>query len=338
MKIIGTFKDYTDSSVKTVFDKESKNIIEMTLLNNKENMDVVCAPTHNYCNLGCKMCHLTNDKISRPMSQIEVDDFLKCLCVTLMSNGKRRTNKDKLLISFMGVGDPLMNLKLIEDVHENEKIIKRILGYKDISYALATMMPNKKMTKLMEIVNEKNIPLKVHYSMHTPIDLNRKKLIPSTFVTNKEALSYLARYRELVQSNNEIMKVYTSFHRTNDPVEIHYTLIKYVNDSIEDLCALTNLLKEYNIPIKFIRFNPKEDLEISDKENAWIKYLIEKIPGLRVKRYAPPGKEIGASCGEFTKHFYQEENETREEKEEYERWREEHQIFEEQTLYRTLSL
>ena len=31
------------------------------------------------------------------------------------------------------------------------------------------------------------------------------------------------------------MNEYIKFHRTNDPVEIHYTLIKGVNDSQEEL-------------------------------------------------------------------------------------------------------
>ena len=60
LKKLGTFKDFLDNSLKTVFENDDKQIIEMTLLANKETMDVVCVPTHHFCNLGCKMCHLTN--------------------------------------------------------------------------------------------------------------------------------------------------------------------------------------------------------------------------------------------------------------------------------------
>lgn len=56
---LGVFKDFSDNSLKTVFEVDEHKIIEMTLLFNKEEMDVVCVPTHHFCNLGCKMCHLT---------------------------------------------------------------------------------------------------------------------------------------------------------------------------------------------------------------------------------------------------------------------------------------
>ena len=60
IKNIGIFKDYSDETLKFVYDAGDKKIIEMSLLFNKEDMDVICVPTHHFCNLGCKMCHLTN--------------------------------------------------------------------------------------------------------------------------------------------------------------------------------------------------------------------------------------------------------------------------------------
>ena len=98
---IGVFKDFKDDSLKTVFEDEKKRIIEMTLLFNKHDKDVVCVPTHNYCNLGCKMCHLTNAKVNKPMIPIMGEDFLTCLIETLTKNENnklvKRTNKKKLL-------------------------------------------------------------------------------------------------------------------------------------------------------------------------------------------------------------------------------------------------
>ena len=46
MRSLGTFKDKKDNSLKSVFDCGENKIIEMTLLFNKEKLDVVCAPTH----------------------------------------------------------------------------------------------------------------------------------------------------------------------------------------------------------------------------------------------------------------------------------------------------
>ncbi len=328
IKKIGVFKDFSDNSLKTVFDVGESKIIEMTLLTNKDEMDVVCVPTHHFCNLGCRMCHLTNKGLNKAMIPIKVDDFIKCLVDSLTVNGKRRTNKKKLLISFMGVGEPLLNLKLIEEIYKTENKLKEELGYDTIGYALATMMPNNNMLKLKELVNKLNIPLKVHFSMHTPFDNDRFNLIPSTKVSIDEALSYLVDYRNVIQDNNEIIDEYIKLHRTNDPVEIHYTLIKGTNDGQEDLDKVCELLSKYKVTIKFIRFNPLNDMEISENEQLWVNEITNKVPGLRVKTYSPPGREIGSSCGEFTKHYYHHEIENEEEKNEFLNWKEKHEIFE----------
>lgn len=328
LKILGTFKDFSDNSLKTVFENDDKQIIEMTLLANKETMDVVCVPTHHFCNLGCKMCHLTNKGLNKAMVPIKIGDFVDALFQTVRVNDKRRTNKDKLLISFMGVGEPLLNLKLIEDVYRFEETVKKELGYETVGYAISTMMPNNNILLLKEMVDRLDIPLKVHFSMHTPIDKERFILIPGTRVSVEEALGYLEEYRNTIRSNKKIMNEYVKLHRTDDPVEIHYTLIKDVNDGKRQLDVLCDLLKKYQIPIKFIRFNPINELKISENEKLWIDAIAKSVPGLRIKTYSPPGREIGSSCGEFTKHYYHAEIETEDEKREFEDWKEKHQIFE----------
>ena len=178
------------------------------------------------------MCHLTNKGLNKKMIRIEIDDFMKCLIETL---NKYKTNKSKLLISLMGVGEPLLNIDLIFDVFKNEDKIKA-LGYESVSYALSTMMPNDNLEKLSVLVNE------------------------------------------------------------------------------------------YNIPIKFIKFNEINTLKKSDNEEIWIKSLKEELPNLNIKSYSPPGRCVGSSCGEFTKHYYHYEIETKEEKENFLKWKKEYEI------------
>ena len=87
------------------------------------------------------------------------------------------------------------------------------------------------------------------------------------------------------------------------------------------------MVNKYQIPIKFIRFNPVDKLEKSESENKWVETISHKIPNLRVKTYTPPGKQIGSSCGEFTKHYYHQEIETEAEREEFEKWKTKHQVL-----------
>ena len=61
MKLLGKYIS-SDTSIKTVLANNSGEVVEVSLLNNKP-YDVICVPTFHYCNLGCKMCHLTYQTI-----------------------------------------------------------------------------------------------------------------------------------------------------------------------------------------------------------------------------------------------------------------------------------
>ena len=227
----------------------------------------------------------------------------------------------------MGVGEPLLNQKLILDVFKESNNIKKLLGYTDISFAIATMVPNISLLKdFIKMINANNIPLKIHFSMHTPIDENRFKLIPSSNASIEDILNELISYSLLSKNNAKIMNNYLKFHRNNLPIEIHYTLINEINDGKLELNKISNLLSKYVIPIKFIKFNPTKEMSISDNEEHWITTLKGKLFDFQIKTYSPPGKEVGSSCGEFTKHYYHKEIETKEEYNEFKNWEKLHKI------------
>lgn len=333
LKNLGVFKDFSDGSIKTVLQTRDGGIIELTLLFNKPDMDVICIPTHHFCNLGCKMCHLTNKGLNKDMIPIKSEDMVEAIvksaCYSLDSNlidteilgsesFKRRTIKKKLLLSFMGVGEPLLNLSLIEELILKEGYLKDILQYFEISYELVTMDPNNNIRKLTELVVEHQVSMKVCFFLPSSYDEERFNLIPSTKTTIEEALVQLLKYKD----------EYKKFHASDEPIEIHYTLIKDINDSQKHLNEMINYLEKYHIPIKFIRFNPENNLEISNVEEIWVKEIQNRIPDLRVDTCSLPGREIGSSCGEFTRHYYHEEIESDEQLKEFTEWERKHKIYE----------
>ena len=88
------------------------------------------------------MCHLTNNKLNKKMIPINENDFIEALKYSVCINNKKITNKKILLISFMGVGEPLLNINLLKSIFLKQKELCKILGYKKIGFALSTMMPN----------------------------------------------------------------------------------------------------------------------------------------------------------------------------------------------------
>ncbi len=125
-----------------------------------------------------------------------------------------------------------------------------------------------------------------------------------------------------------IKEQYKKCHQSKEPIEIHYILIKNVNDRGEHLDGVIRLLQKYMITIKFIRFIPINNLEISSQENTWVEKIHTEIPNLNIKVYSPPGREIGSFGGEFTKRYYYEEIESAEQLSEYQLWEKEHKIYE----------
>ena len=331
---LGSFQDKDDGTIKSVY-RSSRGVVETTLIKNKSDcdVDVYCVPTHHYCNLGCKMCHLTKEGIQKPMVPILVGDFVESVIRTGYEGcdirGERRTDNHKCLISFMGVGEPLLNLGLLQGAFENESCIREVGDYEDVSYAVSTMMPNSSLRTFGNEVCERGFPAKVHFSMHSGFSDERFNLLPCTKVTNGEALEMLCSYRSLVRGVPEIVNNLKNFHcGDDDPVEIHYTLIKGINDSDRHLEELITLSKEFRVPIKFLRFNPIGELERSLVTENWIDVIGSVMPDLKVREYIPPGHQVGSSCGEFTKHYYHSDLESDDEKREFEEWKLKHQIEE----------
>jgi len=184
-------------------------------------------------------------------------------------------SKDRRQISIMGVGDPSLNQEFILQACEEEEMV-----------SIASIFP----------VELPNMPrnLKIHYSMHSSIQEKRLKIMPSAKVDIPKVLEFLSKHE--------------------GKSEIHYTLIQDSNDSLEELKALENLMKQYPVNIKFLDFKESSDLKKSDKLGTWMKHL-EKFT--TVEFYNPPGEKIQGSCGQFTKVFYQDNYENRKEYQEF---------------------
>lgn len=318
----GTFKD-PDGTVKAVFERDDKEVFEITLLKNKHGVNVFCIPSHHYCSLGCKFCHLTAD-IGRGMQPVRAEHLLECLERTAhhgcRADNPRRTSNSKLLLSFMGVGELALNLRLLEGVRANQRRLHDI-GYEQVGYAMATMSPGRNLARLTELVLAERIPMKVHFSLHTPIEADRRELLPGARICIEEALSLVCAHRDAVLAEPELTAGIAAVRSSSDPVEMHYTLIDGVNDTDRHLQALIELQCRYMVPLKFLHFNETAGLKRSPREQQWLDAFAAELPELPVVYYDPPGHCIGASCGEFTKHYYLSEIETAEQLAEFENWR-----------------
>lgn len=201
-------------------------------------------------------------------------------------------NPRTLLISYMGCGEPLLNIDKI--------IISMIVlrkEYQDVKvplirFAIATSLPYfsfPNFFELTEAIYSLKLPVKMHLSLHYTNDKLRKEWMPESASINP-SIAALEYYQK----------------RTNNSVEIHYTLIDGVNDTEQDAMILTDLIKNRDIPVKFLFYNEKPTIEFhaSSKEKINIfKQYFEKYD-IKYEYYIPPGLDVGASCGQFLMDYY----------------------------------
>jgi adenine C2-methylase RlmN of 23S rRNA A2503 and tRNA A37 len=275
MQLIDTIKSSSDNVYKLVFNGNDNIPLEVSYIRKNDGKDILCVPTQTSCKMGCKFCHLTGLNI--PVKNLLPNEIFNLVKSAL---DFQSSDNPTLLISFMGAGEPLLNVSGLID---SAKLIKSIPGYNNIRFAVSTIIPNKKVfVNFTNQVFDNKLPFKLHWSLHSIKQKTRKSLMPSALPLN-ESLELLSYYIEL----------------TKQPVEIHYTLINDINDSAADVKTISNIVDK-RIVIKLLKFSPKFDeptLIESNNTNEFKKQLENN--GYIVEVYSPPGRDIGSSCGQF---------------------------------------
>jgi adenine C2-methylase RlmN of 23S rRNA A2503 and tRNA A37 len=95
-----------------------------------------------------------------------------------------------------------------------------------------------------------------------------------------------------------MLKLYRSM--TKNPIEVHYTIMKDVNDSDYHMDVLDEWI-DGQTTIKFMMFSEKESLDAVKADEEKLERNIEwlKSNNKIVEYYKPPGNDIGSSCGQF---------------------------------------
>ncbi len=295
LELLQKVKSKVDNTVKFVF-LSGGQIIEFSYINKNDGKDIICVPTQTGCRLKCKFCFLSDyDLAVRNLSAAEISSGVGYVIKDLGLLEREKPNS-VLLISYMGCGEPLCNLRGV--IGSCVKIRNNYSGkYLTVRFGVASLIPKlKAMASLIKLVKANKLPLKFHLSLHSPDPKTRKFLAPAA-VDIEESVALVEAFILL----------------TGNSAEMHYALIDGVNDREEDLRGLITLLKGRGIPgkgipVKFLVYNEKPSLDFKRSEK--IKEFQDALEqeGIKTEYYHPPGWDIGSSCGQFLMDYYEKFN------------------------------
>lgn len=266
---------YGDTS-KFLFEYNDGNIIECVIMK-YDYGNSICVSTQVGCRMGCSFCASTIGGLIRNLTAGEI---LAEVLQAQKEIGERISN-----IVLMGSGEPLDNydnvikfIRLVNDKHGLN------IGQRHITLSTCGIVP-----KIYDLIKE-NFQITLAISLHAPNDELRRKIMP---VANKYSI-------------NEIIDVCKKYSEiTNRRITFEYSLVKDVNDNMQNAKELSNVLKGMLCHVNIIPVN-------SVKENSYekpSKITIEDFSkilskaGIENTVRKEMGADINAACGQLRRNY-----------------------------------
>jgi 23S rRNA (adenine2503-C2)-methyltransferase len=264
--------DSTDGSTRFLYRLDDGFPVESVLIPEKKRL-TLCVSSQAGCALRCKFCATGRIGFNRNLTAGEIVDQL--LQVQNRSD-KRITN-----VVFMGMGEPMLNLKevfkaceIMSDDHGPSLSRKKI--------TISTVGVVHALRKFISRAGKLGLAI----SLHSADEEVRKKIMPvARENTLPDIMVEAKRYTEL----------------SGRRVSFEYLLLGNVTDSIEDAAKLVRLIHGIPCKIDLIRYNPMDGLPFKrprEKDVQRFKeYLYPRTYAVTVRESR--GLDVGGACGQL---------------------------------------
>lgn len=259
---------------KVLFKTEKGNFVESVLMKEK-GRNTVCVSCMSGCPVGCIFC---------ATGQMGLNESLDCQQIIdqiLYFGRKLKTREEKISnIVYMGMGEPLLNLKSVS------LSIETILDKDRLGFGKrrATVSTSGYVQNLKTFL-DKNYGVKIAISLHAPNQKLRDMLMPKVSKTNtlKELFKVLDEYTQ----------------RTKKRITYEYVLLKGVNDSVENAIELANLLKGRLALVNLINYNEVECLPFKKSDSIKTFQMVLLNNGVNCTIRKSQGGDIKGACGQL---------------------------------------
>ena len=266
-----------DGTIKWLMRVGNGNCVEAVLIPER-GRNTLCVSSQLGCMLDCSFCATGKQGFNGNLSAAEIVGQLWLANRELQARGEAVTN-----VVLMGMGEPLLNL---DAVLPATSLMMDHLAF-GISKRRVTVSTAGVVPGIYALAGATDLSLAV--SLHAPTDELRSQLVP---LNRKYPIAeLLAACRHYVAGLGE-----------RRALTMEYTLIKGVNDGMEQADQLAELLRPVRCKVNLIPFNPFPGSGYRRPDDrsmrAFKMRLLDAgcVAMLRVTR----GRDIEAACGQLT--------------------------------------
>ncbi len=260
--------DAADGSAKFIWQCSDGNRVESVHVK-IGSADTICVSSQAGCALQCGFCATGLDGIKRNLTPGEITAQIEGIVID-------RNIQGAFQVSFMGMGEPLLNLEgvLASMAHIRSAFRDRV------SFFLSTVgiVP---MLEQLKIVAP-DIDLQI--SLHAPNDELRSSLMP---VNRKYPIALVLRAADDFAA------------ATGRPFYINYIVFRGLNDHAEHAEQLANLAQRLFCWVKITDYNAVEGIPLAPAQEDRMQYFCAVLAkhGVRHYRFTSQGRDVGAACG-----------------------------------------
>lgn len=274
-----------DGTRKYLFILQDGNIVEGVLMQYKYG-NTACISTQVGCAMGCVFCAST---LEGKVRNLEPGEMLSQV-LTINRDAVESGIGNLTNIVLMGSGEPLDNmenvLKFFQLVNCPEGIN---IGMRNISLSTCGLVDK------IYLLAEKRLGITLSISLHAPNDEIRKQSMPIAKRYNIE---------QLIEATRAYVKA------TGRRVIFEYTLIKDLNDSVENAKELASRLKGMQCHVNLIPLNSvkERNLSASNHDNILqFENTLKKL-GISCSLRREMGSDISGACGQLRRRYLTKES------------------------------
>ena len=262
-----------DGTRKFLFQLSDKESIESVLIPNAERQ-TLCISTQVGCAMACTFCLTGTLGLTRNLSHYEIVEQVMAVQRQIGSEAKL-TN-----VVYMGMGEPLHNF---DNTVESVRLLieEKALNFSKNKVTVSTSGLVPQMLKFGELLD-----VKLAVSLTGTTDEVRDKLIPVNKKYDLKTLLQACRDYPMKRRNR---------------ITFEYTLLKGVNDSIEDAKRLIKLLQGIPAKVNLIPFNeyPGSPYQRCAESTmlGFQKYLLDRHVQANIR--TSRGRDILGACGQL---------------------------------------